>query len=81
MFIYYTLLESYPAPVVESSFLTFLSRVKTLSEQNVNPGYQKLLMRADSKFGDKLKSSVFKMATRGDLEDGLRFFELLTGLR
>ena len=79
--IYFTLLETMPAPVVESSFLTFLSRIKNISEQSAKPGYMKLLKQCDSKFGNKIKPAVYKFAMRDGLRDELLFIDLATDLR
>lgn len=78
---YYKLIEDIPTKVVEASFLTFLSRVKNLEEQNAKPGYMKLLKVCDGKFGQKIKPAVYKIATREGLRDELLFIDLITELR
>lgn len=79
--VYFSLLESMNPLVIESSFLTFLSRVKTIESQNVSAGYMKVLKSADSKYGSKIKQAVSKMATRRGLRPELLFIDLITDLR
>ena len=79
--VYFSLLEGNNPLVIESSFLTFLSRVKTIESQNVSPGYMKVLKSADSKYGPKIKQAVSKMATRKGLRPELLFIDLITDLR
>ena len=79
--IYLSLVEDMPAPVVESSFLTFLSRVKSVSDQAVSPGYLRLLKQCDMAFGSSVKLAVLKMAIRRGLRDELKFLDLITNLR
>lgn len=79
--VYFELLKGYNPLVLESSFLTFLSRVKTLDSQNVSPAYMKLLKASESKYGNKIKPSVSKMATRKGLRPELLFIDLITDLR
>lgn len=79
--VYFSLLETVNPLVIESSFLTFLSRVKTLESQNVSAGYMKVLKSADSKYGSKIKQAVSKMATRKGLRPELLFLDLITDLR
>lgn len=79
--VYFNLLEVYPAPVIESSFITFLSRVKNIEEQSVKPGYMKLLKSANTRYGIKIKSSIYKMASREGIRDELVMLDLLTDLR
>ena len=79
--IYFKLLDELPSPVVESSFLTFLSRVKNVSEQSAKPGYMKLLKLCNSKFGSRIKPSVYRFAVRNKIRDELAFIDLLIDLR
>lgn len=79
--IYFKLLENQPARVVESSFITFLSRIHNIEEQSVNPGYLKLLKQALAKYGTKVKPAVYKLALRKDQKEELAFIDLLTDLR
>ena len=79
--VYFSLLDSMNPLVIESSFLTFLSRVKTIESQNVSAGYMKVLKSADSKYGSKIKQAVSKMATRRGLRPELLFIDLITDLR
>lgn len=79
--VYYELIKQYPPYVVESSFLTFLSRVKTAEEQNVSPAYQKLLNQSKMRIGDKIQPAVVKMATRTPFKLDLQFVDLITDLR
>lgn len=79
--IYFKLLDYQPARVVESSFITFLSRIHNIEDQAVNPGYMKLLKQALSKYGTKVKPAVYKLALRKDSREELAFIDLLTDLR
>lgn len=76
--IYFELREVYPYEVIESSFLTFLSRVATVEDQSVSPQYMKVLLQANSKFGSKVKPLMLRLA-QNDTELG--FINMLTDLR
>lgn len=78
---YYLLRESIPHKIIEASFITFLSRVVNMEEQNVSQGYMKLLRTAHMKYGSKLRPAIFKFSTRKDKNDELKFLDLLLDLR
>lgn len=79
--IYFKLVEDQPARIVESSFITFLSRIYNLEDQSVSPGYLKLLKSALNKYGPKVKPAVYKLALRHDGREELAFIDLITDLR
>lgn len=79
--IYFKLVENLPPQVVESSFLTFLSRVHNLDDQSVNPHYLRLLKQALMRWGPKVKPAVYKLALRKDGSPELAFLDLITDLR
>lgn len=79
--IYFKLVESQPARIVESSFITFLSRIYNIEDQSVSPGYLKLLKSALNKYGPKVKPAVYKLALRHDSREELAFIDLITDLR
>lgn len=79
--IYFSLIEEQPARVVESSFITFLSRIHNIEDQSVSPGYLKLLKSALNKYGPKVKPAVYKLALRHDSREEFAFIDLITDLR
>lgn len=79
--IYFKLVEEQPARIVESSFITFLSRIYNIEDQSVSPGYLKLLKAALNKYGPKVKPAVYKLALRHDGREELAFIDLITDLR
>lgn len=79
--IYFALIDEQPARVVESSFITFLSRIHNIEDQSVSPGYLKLLKSALNKYGPKVKPAVYKLALRHDSREEFAFIDLLTDLR
>lgn len=76
---YFKLREVYPYEVIESSFITFLSRVATIEEQNVSSGYMRVLKQAHQRYGTKIKPLVLRLGTSEDTE--LEFINMLTDLR
>lgn len=78
---YFKLVEIMPARVVESSFITFLSRIYNIDDQNVSNGYLKLLKTALGKYGPKVKPAVYKLALRHDGNEQMAFLDLITDLR
>lgn len=76
---YFELREVYPYEVIEASYLTFLSRVLTVEDQNASPGYMKLLKQASLKFGSKIRPLVVQLGASEDSE--LAFINMLTELR
>lgn len=77
--VYFKLREVYPYEVIESSFVTFLSRVISIEDQNVSNSYMKVLKQANQRYGPKIKSIVLKLGTAPDSE--LEFINMLTELR
>jgi hypothetical protein len=78
---YFVLCELYPPIVLESSFLTFLLRAKNPDDQNVKPGYLKLLKTLYSQCGAKIKSAAMELAESPKVLPELRFVSLVMGLR
>lgn len=79
---YFNVLNNYSPNLVESSFLTFLLRVTTIEEQQVKVGYLKLLKKAQSKYGNKIKLSVLKNSTLDNsIDRRVRFLKLIFSLR
>lgn len=76
---YFKLREVYPFEVIESSFITFLSRVLTIEDQSVSTSYMKVLKQANMKYGTKIRPLVMRLGTGNGTE--LDFINLLTDLR
>lgn len=76
---YFSLLNTYPFRVLESSFLTFLSRVSTLSTDGVSPRYSLLIKQTHAKIGRQLKSATLSYVTSEQTE--IDFMNLLLSLR
>lgn len=76
---YFKLREVYPYEVIESSFITFLSRVMAIEDQNVSNGYMRVLKQAHQRYGTKIKPLVLRLGTSEDTE--LEFINMLTDLR
>lgn len=79
--IYMSLLNIYPFYVIESSFLTFMVRAKTVEDQEVSPYYKRLLKSFILKSGSKIKPVVLKYAMLKGMDERLRFLMLLLNLR
>lgn len=79
--VFMNLSRSLPFNVVESSLLTFLSRVSTVEEQEVKVGYKKLLLQCSVKIGANIKPSVRKYALDVRTNRELAMIELLLSLR
>ena len=56
----YKLLDIYSFNIIESSFLTFLEKVKNIETVNVSPYYLKILKEAHMTIRDRLKPAVFQ---------------------
>lgn len=78
---YFKLISQIPFYIVESSFMTFLMRAKTVEDQEVSPVYKRLLKSFYTKSGNKISKAVFQYMQKDKLRDELRFLELLLGLR
>ena len=57
---FYKLLDIYPFNVIESSFLTFLEKIKNIESINVSPYYLKILKDAQLVIRDRLKPAVYQ---------------------
>lgn len=79
--VYIELINKYPFYMVESSFMTFLQRLEDIDEQQISGYYKKVLKIFKSKSGDKVKKSVLKYVKDVELEERLRFLNLLLNLR
>ena len=77
--VYYQLLQIYPHPVIEASFYTFLQRSLDIENQEVSPGYKKLLKSFYSKSSNKIKPALYNYAQSSQTE--LDFINLLLSLR
>lgn len=78
---YLKVVGSLPFNVVESSVLTFLSRVSAVDEQEVSVQYKKLLLQCSVKIGANIKPSVRKYANDTRTKRELALLELLLSLR
>lgn len=56
----YKLLDIYSFNIIESSFLTFLEKVKNIENVNVSPYYLKILKDARMTIRDRLKPAVYQ---------------------
>lgn len=61
--VFNSLYEVYPHEVIESSLLTFLTRIANNLTEGISPRYSLLIKTTKSKIGDKLKPSIHKYAT------------------
>lgn len=75
------LMEIFPYPIVESSYFTFLQRVKSPDEQSVNPHYMRVIKSANQKISGKINKAVMQYSTRDNLRDELKLLSLQLGLR
>lgn len=78
--IYFSLLEYIPLPVIEASFFSFLRRVKNVTEQEVSPTYKRLLLSANSKFGNRISPAIRQYITSKSPKE-IKFLNLLLSLR
>ena len=77
----YTLSDEIPFPVIEASYLTFLSRVKAVDSQNVSMAYMRLLKSANMKVAPKITRAVLQYGLQSDLRSDLRLLGLEFNLR
>lgn len=77
--VYFKLREVYPYEVIESSFITFLSRVTSIEDQNVSSSYMRVLKQANQKYGNKIKLLVLRLGSAEDSE--LEFINMMIDLR
>ena len=79
--ILYKLLDAYSFNIIESSFLTFLEKVKNIENINVSPYYLKILKDARMTIRDRLKPAVFQYSKSSHKEvDFIRLILDLKGL-
>ena len=76
---YFKLLQTYPHPVIEASFYTFLQRALDIENQEVSPGYKKLLKTFYAKSSNKIKPALYTYAKSSQTE--LDFVNMLLSLR
>lgn len=77
--IYFSVTDVFPFGVVESSLLTFLSRVANLSTDGVSPRYSMLIKQTHSKIQPQLKPAVLQYAQSNHTE--LDLLNLIISLR
>lgn len=79
---YYALLEEYPLPYIESSFLTFLAKVKQapeLTTDNVSAKYLQVLRNTHARTKNKIPSAIDSYLRQSPKSDS-RFLQLLFNL-
>ena len=76
---YFKLREVYPYEVIQASFITFLSRVTSIEDQNVSTSYMKVLKQANQRYGNKIRPLIMRLGTARDTET--EFINMLIDLR
>ena len=76
---FYKLLDIYSFNIIESSFLTFLEKVKNIENVNVSPYYLKILKEAHMVIKDRLKPAVFQYSKSSHKE--VDFIALILNLK
>lgn len=74
---YFKLREYKAYPLIESSFLTFLSKVANINDISVSPKYMAVIKKANARWGSKVRKLVVEL---GKDDDELAFINLLCSL-
>ena len=76
---FYKLLDIYSFSIIESSFLTFLEKIRNIENVNVSPYYLKILKDAQMVIKDRLKPAVYKYTKSNHSE--IDFITLILNLK
>ena len=76
---FYKLLDIYSFSIIESSFLTFLEKIKNIESINVSSYYLKILKDAQMVIKDRLKPSVYRYSKSSHAE--VDFIRLILDLK
>ena len=76
---FYKLLDIYSFSIIESSFLTFLEKIRNIENVNVSPYYLKILKDAQMVIRDRLKPSVYRYSKSSHAE--VDFIRLILDLK